>query len=64
MHKSWFHGVNFPAGGPGMLKKTLGWEPCTEKITVCDGTLKGDVMNILMLEGGAMQKCKFETTYK
>nr|ABI58282.1 green fluorescent protein [Corynactis californica] len=64
VHKSTFHGVNFPANGPVMQRKTVNWEPSTEKITACDGTLKGDVTMFLLLGGGYQQKCQFQTTYR
>lgn len=64
MHKSKFVGVNFPANGPVMQKKTLDWEPSTEKITVYDGALKGHVTMFLMLEGGGNYRCEYHTTYK
>ena len=64
MHKSKFVGVNFPADGPVMQNKSLGWEPSTEKITVCDGVLKGNITMFLELEGGGNHKCQFTTTCK
>ena len=59
-----FDGVNFPANGPVMQKKTVKWEPCTEKMFVRDGVLKGDVNMALLLEGGGHYRCDFRTTYK
>uniref|UniRef100_UPI00295295EB Azami Red1.0 n=1 Tax=Galaxea fascicularis TaxID=46745 RepID=UPI00295295EB len=59
-----FDGVNFPPNGPVMQKKTLGWEPSTEKMYVRDGVLKGDVIKALLLEGGGHYRCDFKTTYK
>lgn len=64
VHKSKFVGVNFPANGPVMQKKTLGWEPSTEKMTARDGALKGDVTMFLKLEGGSNYKCVYRTSYK
>ena len=59
-----FDGVNFPANGPVMQKKTMQWEPCTEIIYVRDGVLKGDLDMALLLEGGAHYRCDLKTTYK
>jgi len=59
-----FDGVNFPANGPVMQKNTVKWEPCTEKMYVRDGVLKGDVNMALLLEGGGHYRCDFKTTYK
>ena len=59
-----FHGVNFPANGPVMQKKTLGWEPSTERMYVRDGVLKGDVAMALLVKGGDRYGCDFKTTYK
>nr|ABC68475.1 green fluorescent protein [Orbicella faveolata] len=59
-----FEGVNFPANGPVMQKKTVKWEPSTEKMYVRDGVLKGDVNMALLLEGGGHYRCDFKTTYK
>nr|AAZ67343.1 GFP-like yellow fluorescent protein [Corynactis californica] len=64
VHNSTFHGVNFPANGPVMQKKTLNWEPSSEKITPFEGNLKGDVTMFLKLEGGQQHRCQFQTTYK
>lgn len=64
MHKSMFHGVNFPADGPVMQKKTTNWEPSVEKMTVSDGIVKGDVTMFLLLEGGGTHRCQFHTSYK
>lgn len=63
-HKSKFVGVNFPADGPVMQNQSSDWEPSTEKITTCDGVLKGDVTMYLKLAGGGNHKCQFKTTYK
>uniref|UniRef100_UPI001CEFB18D Fluorescent protein Dronpa n=1 Tax=Echinophyllia sp. SC22 TaxID=301887 RepID=UPI001CEFB18D len=59
-----FDGVNFPANGPVMQKRTVKWEPSTEKLYVRDGVLKGDVNEALSLEGGGHYRCDFKTTYK
>ena len=59
-----FDGVNFPANGPVMQKKTVKWEPSTEKMFVRDGVLKGDLNMALLLEGGGHYRCDFKTTYK
>ena len=59
-----FHGVNFPANGPVMQKKTLKWEPSTEKMYVRDGVLIGEVNMALLLEGHTHHRCNFKSTYK
>ena len=59
-----FDGVNFPPNGPVMQKRTLKWEPSTEKIYVRDGVLTGDITMALMLKGGTHYRCDFRTTYK
>ena len=59
-----FDGVNFPANSPVMQKKTVKWEPSTEKMYVRDGVVKGDVNMALLLEGGGHYRCDFKTTYK
>ena len=59
-----FDGVNFPANGPVMQKKTVKWEPSTEKLYVRDGVLMGDVNMSPLLEGGGHRRCDFKTTYK
>ena len=59
-----FKGVNFESQGPVMQKKTLKWEPSTEKMYVRDGVLKGDVNMALLLEGGGHHRCDFRSTYK
>uniref|UniRef100_UPI002E2E8A06 Green Fluorescent Protein Variant \ len=64
VHKSTFHGENFPANGPVMKKKGVDWEPSSETITPEDGILKGDVEMFLVLEGGQRLKALFQTTYK
>nr|AAV66380.1 'pre-Red ancestor' ancestral fluorescent protein variant H05 [synthetic construct] len=64
IYKIRFDGVNFPPNGPVMQKKTLKWEPSTEKMYVRDGVLKGDINMALLLEGGGHYRCDFKTTYK
>ena len=59
-----FDGVNFPPNGPVMQKKTLKWEPSTEKIYVRDGVLTSDITMALLLERGVHYRCDFRTTYK
>ena len=59
-----FHGVNFPANGPIMQKKILGWEPSTEKMYARDGVLKGDVNMALRVDGGGQYRADFKSTYK
>ena len=60
VHKTNFQGDNFPIDGPVMQNKTLGWEPTSEKVTPCDGTIKGDTIMYLLVEGGEMLKCRYE----
>ena len=64
IHKSIFHGVNFPADGPIMQKKTIGWDESFEKMTVSKEVLRGDVTMFLMLEGGGYHRCQFDSTFK
>ena len=64
MHKSKFIGVNFPANGPVVQRKTLGWEQSTKKILVHDGVLKGFVTMFLMVDGGGSYRCEYQTIYK
>ena len=59
-----FKGENFDPKGPVMKKKTLKWEPSTEKMYVRDGVLKGDVNMALLLEGGGHYRCDFRSDYK
>nr|ACV52378.1 fluorescent protein [Lobophyllia hemprichii] len=59
-----FYGVNFPPNGPVMQKKTLKWEPSTEKMYVRDGVLTGDITMALLLIGDVHYRCDFRTTYK
>ena len=63
-HRSQFVGVNFPANGPVMQKKTQGWETSCQKMTSHDGTVKGDVTMFLKLEGGGLHRCEFKSTYR
>jgi len=58
-----FHGVNFPPNSPVMQKKTLKWEPATEKVYARDGVLKSDINMALLLEGGGHLRADFTTTY-
>nr|QBY25884.1 orange CaMBI 300 [synthetic construct] len=57
-------GVNFPANGPVMQKKTLGWEPSTETMYPADGGLEGRCDKALKLVGGGHLHVNFKTTYK
>ena len=50
--------------GPVMQKKTLKWEPSTEKMYVRDGVLTGDVNMALLLKENAHYRCDFRTSYK
>ena len=59
-----FYGINFPAAGPVMKRKTVKWESSTETMYVRDGVLVGDVNRTLVLEGGARQRCDFRSTYR
>lgn len=59
-----FHGVNFPANGSVMQKKTLKWEPSTENMYVRDGVLVGEHEKTLLLEGNKHHRCNFRSTYK
>uniref|UniRef100_UPI00042DB4D3 asFP504 n=1 Tax=Alcyonium TaxID=40679 RepID=UPI00042DB4D3 len=63
-YKIRFDGKNFPPNGPVMQKKTLKWEPSTEKMYVRDGFLMGDVNMALLLDGGGHHRCDFKTSYK
>lgn len=47
-----------------MQKRTLKWEPSTEKIYVRNGVLTGDITMALLLKGGTHYRCDFRTTYK
>ena len=64
VHKTNFQGGNFPFDGPVMQNRTLGWEPTSEKMTPCDGTIKGDTIMYLLVEGGKMLKCRYENNYR
>ena len=59
-----FLGVNFPPNGPVMQKKTLGWEPSTERLYVRDGFVNGDNPMALKLQGGGHLTCDFKTVYR
>nr|AUD11406.1 cyan fluorescent protein [Micromussa lordhowensis] len=59
-----FYGVNFPADGPVMKRKTEKWEPSFETMYVRDGVLVGDVNRTLLIEGGDHYRCDFRTTYR
>ena len=63
-HECKFVGVNFPANGPVMQKKTQGWETSTEKMTAHGKVVQGNVPMFLKLEGGGRHRCDFRTTYK
>nr|AMO27221.1 E2-Crimson [Cloning vector pUCP20T-E2Crimson]AMO27251.1 E2-Crimson [Cloning vector pUCP30T-E2Crimson] len=58
-----FIGVNFPSDGPVMQKKTLGWEPSTERNYPRDGVLKGENHMALKLKGGGHYLCEFKSIY-
>ena len=64
VYKIRYDGVNFPPNGPVMQKKTLKWEPSTEKMYVRDGVLTGDVNMALLLKENAHYRCDFRTSYK
>lgn len=64
IHNSIYHGVNFPADGPIMKKKSIGWDKSFEKMTVSKELLRGDVTQFLLLEGGGYHRCQFHSTYK
>ena len=59
-----FHGVNFPANGPIMGKRTIGWDPSFQKMTVSNDILRGDVTMFLQLKGGGYYSCQFHFSYK
>ena len=59
-----FTGLNFPANGPVLSKKTQGWEPNTERLHARDGMLIGNNFMALKLEGGGHYLCDFKSTYK
>ena len=64
IYKIRYDGVNLPPNGPVMQKKTLKWEPSTEKMYVRDGVLTGDVNMALMIKENAHYRCDFRTSYK
>ena len=41
VHKTSSQGGNYPIDGPVMRRKTLGWEPISEKMTPCEGNNQG-----------------------
>ena len=47
-----------------MQKKTIGWEPSTERLYPRDELLKGDIHMALKLEGGGHYLCDFKTVYR
>ena len=60
MYKVKFIGLNFPANGPVMPKKTQGWEPNTERLFARDGMLIGNNFMTLELEGSGHYLCEFK----
>ena len=64
MHKTNFQGGNFPIDGPVMQNRTLGWEPTSEKMTPCDGTIKGDTIMYLFVEGVKMLNMLWQESSK
>ena len=64
INKVRYYGVNFPPNGPVMQKKTVKWEPSTEKMYLRDGVLTGDITMALLLKGNDHYRCDFRTTYK
>ena len=64
IHNSIYHGVNFPADGPVMKKKTVGWDKSFQKMTVSKEVLRGDLTMFLLLEGGGYHRCQFHSIYK
>ena len=63
-HKSMFHDENFPANVPIMEKRTIGWDPSFEKMTVSNNILRSDVIMFLLLKGGDYHRCQFHNSYK
>jgi len=59
-----FYEVRFDGLSAVMQKKTVKWEPSTEKVYVRNEVLEGDVNMALLLEGGGHYRCDFKTTYK
>jgi hypothetical protein len=57
-------GANFPADGPVMQKKTLGWEPCTEMRYLRDGVLCGQSLMALKCADGNYLTCHLKSTYR
>ena len=54
VHKTNFQGGNCPTGS----------EPTSEKMTPCDGMIKGDTIMYLLVEGGKMLKYRYENNYR
>ncbi|CAH3104968.1 unnamed protein product [Pocillopora meandrina] len=63
-HISVFHSVYFPTNGPIMGKRTIGWDPSFQKMTVSNNILRGDVTIFLLLKGGGYHRCQFHTSYR
>ncbi|CAH3104971.1 unnamed protein product [Pocillopora meandrina] len=57
-----FHGVNFPADGPKVGKRTTDWDPSFEKMTVSSNILRGDMTMFLLLKGGGYYRAKEPVT--
>ena len=47
-----------------MQKKTLGWEPSTERLYARDGFVNGDNLMALKLQEGGHLTCDFKNIYK
>ena len=47
-----------------MGKRTIGWDTSSQKITVSNNMLRGDVTMFLQLKGGGYYSCQFHTSYK
>ena len=47
-----------------MKKQTIGWDTSFEKMSVAKEVLRGDVTQLLMLEGGGYHRCQFHSTNK
>nr|ABN80069.1 nuclear DsRed.T4 [Reporter vector Ganesh-R1] len=63
IYKVKFIGVNFPSDGPVMQKKTMGWEPSTERLYPRDGVLKGEIHKALKLKDGGHYLVEFKSIY-
>ena len=59
-----FHDENFPANVPIMEKRTIGWDPSFEKMTVSNNILRSNVIMFLLLKGGGYHRCQFHNSYK